>query len=73
LFQAQRELHLDLSRTLFVGDDPRDREAAERAGCLFQEVSGEKPLIAWVQSMVSREAISRGTQDHAEKTIDYRP
>jgi D-glycero-D-manno-heptose 1,7-bisphosphate phosphatase len=35
LFQAQRDLHLDLSRTVFVGDDTRDGEAAEAAGCPF--------------------------------------
>ena len=33
LFQAQRDLHLDLSRTLFIGDDERDAQAAEAAGC----------------------------------------
>ena len=33
LFQAQRELDLDLSRTPFIGDDDRDVEAAEAAGC----------------------------------------
>ena len=33
LFQAQREHHLDLSRTKFIGDDVRDVEAAEAAGC----------------------------------------
>ena len=35
LFQAQHDLNFDLSRTFFAGDDERDREAAERAGCLF--------------------------------------
>jgi histidinol-phosphate phosphatase family protein len=35
LFQAQRDLHLDLSRTVFVGDDTRDGEAAAAAGCPF--------------------------------------
>jgi histidinol-phosphate phosphatase family protein len=33
LFQAQRDFHLDLTRTSFVGDDERDREAALAAGC----------------------------------------
>ena len=32
LFQAQRELHLDLSRTLFIGDDERDAQAADGGG-----------------------------------------
>jgi D-glycero-D-manno-heptose 1,7-bisphosphate phosphatase len=54
LFQAQRDLHLDLSRTFFVGDDPRDREAAARAGCLFEDVSEERPLIHWVRSLLHK-------------------
>ncbi len=33
LFRAQREFSLDLSRTPFIGDDERDRTAAEAAGC----------------------------------------
>jgi histidinol-phosphate phosphatase family protein len=33
LFQAQRELNLDLSRTIFIGDDERDEQAADAAGC----------------------------------------
>ena len=40
LFRAQRDYSLDLSRTVFVGDDSRDQEAAYAAGCpsvLLQE------------------------------------
>lgn len=48
LFQAQRDLTLDLSRTFFVGDDDRDGEAAERAGCLFAQISPDRPLLDWV-------------------------
>lgn len=33
LFRAQRELNLDLSRTPFIGDDERDAQAADAAGC----------------------------------------
>jgi D-glycero-D-manno-heptose 1,7-bisphosphate phosphatase len=33
LFQAQRDYSLDLSRTVFIGDDSRDQEAAHAAGC----------------------------------------
>ena len=35
LFQAQREFDLDLTRTPFIGDDERDGQAAEAAGCPF--------------------------------------
>ena len=33
LFQASKEHLFRLDRTVFVGDDPRDMEAAENAGC----------------------------------------
>jgi len=33
LFRAQRDLNFDLSRALFIGDDERDGEAADAAGC----------------------------------------
>ena len=33
LFQASRDHLFRLDRTVFVGDDPRDMEAAEQAGC----------------------------------------
>ena len=44
LFQAQRDFHLDLTRTYFIGDDLRDVEAAEAAGCPWALVSEDKPL-----------------------------
>jgi D-glycero-D-manno-heptose 1,7-bisphosphate phosphatase len=45
LFQAQRELSLDLTRTLFIGDDERDAQAAEAAGCPFIVVSEKTSLL----------------------------
>jgi len=45
LFQAQREHDLDLTRTPFLGDDERDGEAADAAGCPFAFVSEEVPLL----------------------------
>jgi histidinol-phosphate phosphatase family protein len=45
LFQAQRELSLDLTRTLFIGDDERDAQAAAAAGCPSALVSAEESLI----------------------------
>lgn len=44
LFQAQRAFNLDLERISFVGDDERDGQAAEAAGCRFVPFSGEVPL-----------------------------
>jgi histidinol-phosphate phosphatase family protein len=45
LFQAQRDLNLDLSRTPFVGDDERDAQAADAAGCPSVLVSEQKTLL----------------------------
>ncbi len=50
LFQAQRDLGLDLSLSCFVGDDERDREAAERAGCPFEMVGGGTSLLDVVET-----------------------
>jgi histidinol-phosphate phosphatase family protein len=52
LFEAQKEFHLDLTRTLFVGDDERDRQAAETAGCPFAMVTNEASLLKIIQWMV---------------------
>lgn len=53
LFQAQRDLQLDLSRTYFIGDDERDEAAARAAGCLFMRVSEEQPLIEHVKALIA--------------------
>lgn len=45
LYQAQREFHLDLSRTPFIGDDERDGQAAEAAGCPWMQVDGQRTLL----------------------------
>ncbi len=52
LFQAQRDFSLDLSRTLFIGDDDRDRQAAEAAGCLSALVSDQAPLSKLVGDLI---------------------
>jgi D-glycero-D-manno-heptose 1,7-bisphosphate phosphatase len=55
LWQAQRDLHLDLSRTVFVGDDTRDGEAAQAAGCAFVLLS-EGTSLAEVARRIVAEA-----------------
>lgn len=45
LFAAQRDHGLDLSRTWFIGDDDRDREAALAAGCRSMLVDDESSLL----------------------------
>ena len=53
LFQAQRDFHLDLSRTLFIGDDERDAQAADAAGCPSILVSDEMPLLDVARKLAS--------------------
>jgi len=45
LFSAQRDFGLDLSRTYFVGDDDRDHQAADAAGCQWAMVSDQTSLL----------------------------
>lgn len=53
LFEAQRDLSLDLSRTPFVGDDERDGQAAEAAGCPFHRVTADRSLLDVVQDLLA--------------------
>lgn len=52
LFQAQRDHSLDLSRIHFIGDDERDIQAAEAAGCLPALVSENKSLLDIAQELI---------------------
>lgn len=58
LFQAQRDLDLDLSRTPFLGDDERDGQAADAAGCPFVMVEEEHPLLEAVRGLVAERAVA---------------
>ena len=53
LLQAQREHALDLSRTLFIGDDERDAEAARAAGAPSILVNGPDGLLHAVQDLIA--------------------
>jgi histidinol-phosphate phosphatase family protein len=53
LFQAQRDFSLDLSRTMFVGDDERDAQAADAAGCASALVSESKSLLQIVTEVIA--------------------
>ena len=53
LFQAQRDLNLDLTRTFFIGDDERDAQAADAAGCPSALVSPEQSLIDITRKVIS--------------------
>lgn len=52
LFQAQKDFHLDLTRTHFVGDDSRDMEAGEQAGCKTHLVSKGHQLLDVVRQEI---------------------
>ncbi len=55
LFQAQRDFNLDLSRTHFIGDDERDAQAADAAGCPSLLVSGQKTLLDIVRELTNKQ------------------
>jgi D-glycero-D-manno-heptose 1,7-bisphosphate phosphatase len=57
LYQAQRDFHLDLTRTLFVGDDERDGQAAEAAGCRFAMVDDEHSLLDVARELVAADLV----------------
>ena len=46
LFQASKDHLFRLDRTVFVGDDPRDLEAAEQAG--VEVYFGKIPQNLWI-------------------------
>jgi histidinol-phosphate phosphatase family protein len=55
LFQAQKELHLDLTRSLFIGDDERDQQAAEAAQCRFEMVTDDNSLLKITRKVVTHD------------------
>ena len=52
-FSAQREFALDLSRTPVIGDDERDGQAAEAAGCPWTLVSEERTLLDVIRDLLA--------------------
>lgn len=61
LYQAQRDFHLDLTRTPFIGDDERDGAAALAAECPFLRVSDTRSLLDISRHLLER----KGTPAHA--------
>ncbi len=66
-FQAQRDFHLDLSRTFYIGDDVRDAEAADAAGCRFLSVDEQHSLRDRAAELIGqgviKEKLSVGTKE----------
>lgn len=53
LVQAQRDHHLDLTRTFFIGDDVRDAQAAEAAGSKSALVDAAHPLPQLIDRLMA--------------------
>lgn len=52
LFQAQREMSFDLSRVYFIGDDERDVQAGQAAGCKTYLISEGESLLEVVKKLL---------------------
>jgi histidinol-phosphate phosphatase family protein len=61
LYEAQKEFHLDLTRTPFIGDDERDEAAAAAADCPFYRVTETSSLLDITRQLVK----PKGTAAHA--------
>ncbi len=59
LFQAQHDFNLDLSRTVFIGDDERDGQAADAAGCLSALVSEKRTLAEIISEVITNSKTSK--------------
>lgn len=57
LFQAQRDFHLDLTRTPFIGDDERDAAAADAAECPFYQVTEQRSLLDVTRDLLTPKRI----------------
>ncbi len=66
LYRAQRDFHLDLTRTPFVGDEDRDAGAASAADCPFFRVSETQSLF----DIVNRLLEPKGELTHAQQSTD---
>jgi D-glycero-D-manno-heptose 1,7-bisphosphate phosphatase len=55
LLQAQEDFHLDLSRVYFIGDDERDQQAAEAAGCKPARVADGIEFLTFAKRLVAGE------------------
>jgi D-glycero-D-manno-heptose 1,7-bisphosphate phosphatase len=51
LFQASSEHYFDVTKAIFIGDDPRDEEAGEAAGCKTILMDSDGNLINVVKSI----------------------
>jgi len=52
LYKAQKDFHLDLTQTIFIGDDDRDMQAGESAGCITFLVTHSRSLLDIVKNNI---------------------
>lgn len=52
-FQVAREHHLDLTKIVFIGDDERDMQAGDAAGCKTILITPNKNLLQIVNSLLN--------------------
>ncbi|MFH1380025.1 MAG: HAD-IIIA family hydrolase [bacterium] len=52
LFSAQKDFNLDLSRVFFIGDDERDLQAGNAAGCKVLLVSNKTSLLTLIKEKI---------------------
>lgn len=69
LYQAQREFHLDLSRTPFIGDDERDGQAADAAGCPWLQVTETRTLLGVTRELLAGSSVQRPASSVEEQPI----
>jgi D-glycero-D-manno-heptose 1,7-bisphosphate phosphatase len=50
--QASRDYHIDVSKTIFIGDDDRDGIAADNVGCGFLQVTDQTSLWDVIQDII---------------------
>lgn len=55
LYQAQKEYNLNLTKCILIGDDERDIEAGEAAGCITYMVTEDKSILEIVKELVEKE------------------
>lgn len=59
LYQAQRTLHLDLTKALYVGDDECDQRSAAAAACPFRMVGNGASLRSIVAELIAHQPETR--------------
>ncbi|HVZ12543.1 MAG TPA: HAD family hydrolase [Patescibacteria group bacterium] len=53
LFQAAKEYDFDLKQAIFIGDDARDKEAGETAGCRVILMKPDGDLLKIVKTIIN--------------------